>query len=499
MAEERYTQEYRFGPIERRGLAGGLRPGQVLVLGCACLLGVAIFRRMPSAGGLVLALAIIATSCASVWVSPGGRQVDEWGPVLAGWLLLRARREQRWTCGLPGAGTTVRLGDGAAARPTPAPHPALGDIELLGAPLGDGHEIGVFHDRAQSAYTAVLALRVRSFGLLAASEQERRLTRWGRVLASVARDGGVVRRVQILERTLPHDEDRLRSWLETQAADSVPAGSSIRRSYEGLLRAASDVTQDHEVLVAVQIDPRRSHTSSDRGLSIEARGQGLLLREVRALAERLEGSDAGVVGVCDPRECARLVSLALDPFSRRGRSERRPEAAATEVSWDRFRIDGAVHRTYWVAQWPRLSVGPAFLGPVLLSQAAVRSFSVVIEPVPPSRARSAVEAAITSDEADEQLRRERGFRTTARRRGQQAATRRRESELSEGHEELRFAGYLTVSGRDDDELERHCDEMLQAAQQAYLDLQPMWGQQDTSFAAGALPYCRGLARARLLS
>ena len=85
---------------------------------------------------------------------------------------------------------------------------------------------------------------------------------------------------------------------------------------------------------------------------------------------------------------------------------------------------------------------------------AVRSFSVVVEPVPPARARSAVEAAVTSDEADEQLRRERGFRTTARRRKQQAATRRREAELADGHEELRFAGFITVSARDDDELER---------------------------------------------
>ena len=498
MAEERYHQEYRFGPIERRGLAGGLRPGQVLVLGCACLLGVAIFRRLPSAGGLALALLVVLVACLSVWFGPAGRQLDEWAPVVASWLWLRARREQRWTSGRPETGTSVCLGHRATKTPPTPPHPSLGEVEVSSAPLSDEREVGVLVDRRQNTRTAVLALRVRSFGLLAASEQERRLTRWGQTLASVARDGGVVKRVQILERTLPHDDDQLRSWLDSHAIDDIPDDSAIRRSYDGLLRNASDVTQDHEVLVAIQIDPRRSRTSGDRTLTAEAHANSLLVREVRALAERLDGSDAGVVGVCDPVECARVVATALDPFSRH-----RPGAlagpTATEVSWDRFRIEGAVHRTYWVAQWPRLAVGPAFLGPVLLSQAAVRTFSVVIEPVPPSRSRSAVEAAITSDEADEQLRRERGFRTTARRRGQQAATRRRETELSEGHEELRFAGYLTVSGRNDGELDRHCDEMLQAAQQAYLDLQPMWGQQDTSFAAGALPYCHGLARGRVLS
>ena len=55
-----------------------------------------------------------------------------------------------------------------------------------------------------------------------------------------------------------------------------------------------------------------------------------------------------------------------------------------------------------------------------------------------------------------------------------------------------------MSARDDDELERSCEEVAQAAQQAYLDLQPMWGQQDVGFICGALPLCHGLARAGLL-
>ena len=41
---------YRFGPLERRGVAGGLRPGRSSLLGAACLFAVAIFRRLPTAG-----------------------------------------------------------------------------------------------------------------------------------------------------------------------------------------------------------------------------------------------------------------------------------------------------------------------------------------------------------------------------------------------------------------------------------------------------------------
>ena len=68
----------------------------------------------------------------------------------------------------------------------------------------------------------------------------------------------------------------------------------------------------------------------------------------------------------------------------------------------------------------------------------------------------------------------------------------RERELAEGHQEVRFAGYVTVSARDDDELEAACEQVEQAAHQAYLDIQPLWGQQDTGFTQGALPIGRGL-------
>ena len=93
-----------------------------------------------------------------------------------------------------------------------------------------------------------------------------------------------------------------------------------------------------------------------------------------------------------------------------------------------------------------------FFTPLLLGMQAVRSVSIVFDSVPPRRSRAAVEAAITSDDADEQVRLERGFRVTARRRRQADAARQREQELADGHEELRFAGFMTVSGRDDDEL-----------------------------------------------
>ena len=73
---------------------------------------------------------------------------------------------------------------------------------------------------------------------------------------------------------------------------------------------------------------------------------------------------------------------------------------------------------------------------------------------------------------------------------------RREEELASGHEELRLAGFVTVSGRSEVELDEACERVEQAAQQAYLELLPLWGEQDAGFVHGALPAGRGLRAAR---
>jgi hypothetical protein len=131
--------------------------------------------------------------------------------------------------------------------------------------------------------------------------------------------------------------------------------------------------------------------------------------------------------------------------------------------------------------------------PLLFSAHVVHSLSLIVEPIPPARSRRAVEAAITSDEADEELRHRRGFRTTARRRRQHTATMKREEELASGHEEIRFAGFITVAGRTLVELDESCERVEQAAQQAYLELTPLWGEQDAGFVNAALPLGRGLS------
>ena len=156
-----------------------------------------------------------------------------------------------------------------------------------------------------------------------------------------------------------------------------------------------------------------------------------------------------------------------------------------------YRTDGAFHATYWIATWPRVDVGAAFLSPLLLHAQMIRAIAVTIEPITPLKAIREVEAARTSDEADRELRGRMGFMETARRRRQTEAVARREEELADGHAAVRFAGYVTVSARTLEELERHSSEVEHAAQMARLELLRLYGQQEQAFTY-TLPLCRGL-------
>ena len=73
---------------------------------------------------------------------------------------------------------------------------------------------------------------------------------------------------------------------------------------------------------------------------------------MRALAERLEASDAGVAGLLTTDQCGWALRLAYEPtlrghFSRLGSPEpHQLGPTAADTTWDRYRCDGAVHRSY---------------------------------------------------------------------------------------------------------------------------------------------------------
>jgi hypothetical protein len=205
-----------------------------------------------------------------------------------------------------------------------------------------------------------------------------------------------------------------------------------------------------------------------------------------------------------PRQYAEVIRDSFDPFghqararaslgdpSREGVDPALMGPQAEQAGWSHYRSDSAFHNTFWVSSWPRADVGPTFLAPLLMQSATVRTVSVTIEPVPYRVAMRKAETASTAEVADEIARNRQGFLTTARDLRQQQASSRREDELADGYAEMRYAGFITVSDRSVDGLERSNGDVEHASQLARLELQRMYGEQDAGF-ANTLPLCRGL-------
>ncbi len=449
---------YRFGPRERGGALAGWRAGQILTVAVGLVFGVLVLRWSPDVLGVLAAIAILVLYGALATVPVAGRTGDEWLPVVVCWTARRSR--------------------GPAARRTRMG--ALRTIRLLRAGWSD---MGVVHDRAARTLTAALELRGGSFALLGADEQDRRVGAWASVLASLAREGSPVHRVQWLATSLPDDGRRVRSYLAAEAAlDATPACTA---SYEALLGDMDARTSRHDVLLAVQVRQSRS---------VEA-GCAVLAREVESLARLLSDAEIRVESLLGTEDLARRLLQTYEPrspASNGGASAGVPDAwpMAMEEGWSSVRVDGMLHATFWVAEWPRLEVRSDFLAPVLLGPARA-TFGVVMEPLGPHAAVRKAEASRTADLADAELRRRGGFLSTARHDRESEVLARREAELAEGHASFRYSGFVTVSAQSDEELEAAVAEVQHAAGQSRLALRRLYGDQAAGYTC-TLPLCRGL-------
>jgi hypothetical protein len=491
---------YRFGPLERRGLFGQLRGGQAAAVATGASAAIVVLDRAPSAAGAFLGTLLVAGALLVAFAPLGRRTAEEWAPVVLAFSLRLVRGRMRFRSRAPAGGMVATERPGPLRRllrhPPPDAPPAVKGVRVLDAPYRD-RPVGVLSESRGRRLTAVLACRVLAFSLLDAEAQERRLARWGLILAGAA--AGPVRRIQWIERTAPAQGDELARWLHHERDPAVPLrGTPMIESYLELIGSTTRATQEHEVLIAVQIDARRV---ADRGDDGPARA---LVEQTERIAQGLEAAEVTVLGALGPAQLARTLRTAFDPYARAelaaleaaepdrdGLAETNAWPLGAREHWDHYESDGAVHATFWIGGWPRVDVSPMFMEALLGRSNVVRTVAVTFQPIAPDRSTREVEAAVTRDHADRELRHRFGQAETARHRQAQEATMRRETELAAGHAEVRLAGFVTVSGRDRDDLRRACSDVHEQAARARLELHRLYGQQAETFAF-TLPLCRGL-------
>lgn len=469
----------KFSRLARRGVLLGLSAPQLAVVGVAA---VALTAALVAGGMAPAYVAPLLGLCAAlIWIRVGGRPLVEWLPIVAVWgrrsvtgqLAYRVRISQPRP-----AGTLALPGDAARLR-------QWVDVET-GAVM--------VHDHHTRTLTAVLAVAAPAFVLLDPVEQHRRVTGWGRVLATTCRSGNIAT-VQVLERTLPDSGKGLATWWDTQGSQDSTWAS---RTYSELINRAGPAGERHASTISLALDMRAAarHVRAAGG---GIRGAAAVLRqEVETLSTALRAADVTPSQMLDPGDLALVLRTAYDPtvgaaLERHG-SLGRGLATAGPVSvaesWGHLRSDSAHHCVLWISEWPRSLVYPGFLAPVLLAPDVRRTFTMLFTPVRADLAARDIRKKKTEHLSDAAQRAKIGQIEDASQTAEYTDVLQQEADLTAGHGILRAVGLISVSAPTVEELERAVAAVEQVAIQASCETRRLWGQQAQAFTTAALPLAR---------
>ena len=470
----------KFSRLTRRGVLLGLSLSQLIALG----LGVgSLVWAFYAGGGMFIAFSapVWLSAVATVWIRISGRAIVEWIPVIFWWLwkttggqLLYRRR---------------------VVRPRPAGSLALpGDMARLREYEDPITGAGMVHDPTASTLTAIVAVSHPAFVLLDPGEQERRVSSWGRVLATECRSGRISM-LQILERTLPDSGTGLAEWW---ASHGNANGSWASTTYAELIERAGPAGERHATTLSLSLDMHaaaRQIRTAGGGI----RGAAAVLRqEMSTLIAALRSADLAPSNWLSCGEIAVILRSAYDPaiaatlerLGELGQSLATAGPVAVNESWSRLRTDSAFHAVLWISEWPRSMVYPGFLAPLLLSSGIQRSFSLLCTPMRSDQAARDIRKKKTEYISDAAQRQRIGQIEDATQTAEFQDVLQQEADLTAGHGILRYTGLISVSARTADELDAAVAAIEQAAIQASCETRLLVGQQAQAFTAAALPLCR---------
>jgi hypothetical protein len=479
-------RRYRLGSADHSGWLFGLGPAPCFVLGVSLLCGGAVLHATRS---VILAVVPVVVGVVAVFGRWQGRVAYEWAEPLAGWMTLRAGQRERWSARVPFLGHTPVGSD----LPPCLEGLVLVERESRWTRLPSETGIAVIVDEHRHRVTGALRVRGREFSLLEHDEQSRVLDGWGAALAGFCRERSPVTQIAWSEWAAPASLDDHLTFVREQHLGRT-SGTRLDE-YLDLVARAGPLATEHDVVVTISVDRRRvrrsQHPADDPAVDA-------LLEELHRFAARLEQAGLVVDPPLAPAELGGVLRLRADPsvasrLAIKGRangasastvSAHNQAPLAVEVAWNHVRVDQSWHRSFWIAEWPRLEVPADWLAGLLLHSGGIRTVTVVYEPVTPSRSRRAVDREATRLVSDEEERTARGFRIRAQHRRAESEVLAREAELVSGFAELRYAGFVTVTAPDRQSLDDQAADWEQVAAQSGLELRALDGQHDLGLCAG---------------
>ena len=552
------------GFLGRTSLAEFLMVGAGLVAVLACVMSgswLVAAAGLPVGGGLLaLGLVRVAGVRAGQWLVAGGRHAvavasgrNLFASGVFAPLRLRAGSDGPGGPGYEGnAGDLGCSGDGDLCQPMDLPG-VLAPLHLRSAFTGSGTEVAVVHDRSANTFSAVLALRYPGLALADVDEQNRRVTGWATLLASLCVEGGPIHRVSVVSRAQPDDGTALAAWTREHTSAGAPAAAVD--CLLGLLRDAAPAGSARQTYLCVSVAAHRARAAIRAAGGGPAGASAVLVRELFALQTQLAGAELGVRAWLSPRDLAEVVRTGYDPDAVAPLAARRAAAAArsttghpvsgtarhaagpqdgrtsggkvgrptgsrtgrgagpslepgvdpslagpaaTQTGWSSYRHDGGFSVTYQIRDWPRSAVPATGLHPLLRARSgARRSFALVCEPLGPLRAQRALARDRTRRHVLISLRQRTGRLDSADELADLGRADEQDRARAAGHGLLRFVGLVTVTVTEACQLEAACAQVQADAGAARLELRRLYGAQDCGFAACVLPLGLGLPARRV--
>ncbi len=490
-----YARPVRLPRRSRQGVVMGMDPWQLAFVTAAALVLLIFVNRFGPLGllyGAPLYLAFGITALTSIHgVST---------PRMAGLWLMKQ----------------LRHANGATTEKFRPERPRLtGTLNLPGTrasiQLWDVNNVAAAYNPDDRSVSVIAELEVQGFLMHDLPERFDLAEQFDRVLGPFTQRPGV-KRVTLQERTLPTTIRAAREHYDTvRRVRKLNPDSPVAHNYQDVMDRSERFEVAHRNYIVLTLD------LVSLGGQLKALGGGkeaiVTLAQIEAgnLADALTAAKITVRRWLSPRDVAALGRLAFDPeFA--PIVQNRPDAVAgvdpaaigpmyLEEPKGRNGIvvtDSGVHTTMWVHEWPRSDSPIGFLSPVVFArhpntgEAITHIFSIVLTPVPVSKALKRIRDEKKVWRGNESLRAKRGADGSAADAADWRALEQREQEIARGHGEFQYGAYLTVTAPDEERLDQAIAGMRNALSRAGMEAQVLYCQQAEALMVNALPIGMGM-------
>ncbi|MFI7438193.1 SCO6880 family protein [Micromonospora haikouensis] len=463
-AEQRTYGNWRIGRgagLFGLGPVGTIAAFLVMVL-AAAMLPVSTLAALITAVVGVLALAPLA-------IRVNGRTGFQVLTARVAWWLTRARRHHVYVSGVASRVTDAHQLPGVLAR-----------SEVYEVETGRAGRLAVVVVPQSRHYTVTLRCAPEGMDLVDQAVIDARVGHLAVWLAALSREPHLVQ-AQVTVETTPDPGTRLAAEVAATSRPDAPA--LALQVLDDVVRSspAGSATVDTRVSLTYTAPPGRSMSHEDVCREVAARlphlhagltgatGAGIVPMSARSLA-------AVVRAAYDP---AAALDLARDPHLAPDWTQAGP--VATRESWDSYRHDSGVSRTWCMVEAPRGVVYSRLFSrltdpdPQLLR----KRVTMIYRPYSPAEAARLVE----SDKRDARFLASKKHRPSARDLTDLAAAEQAAEEEATGAGVVRFTVLVTATVADEKHLGEATGVIRARAGEARLALRPMYGCQAAGFAA----------------